>query len=212
MEKINIYIIIFFSLIHLNFNTEYKQYNSKNIKSIEFNITNSKKEYNIMYDSVITFIKLHESFRSKKYHTGIDTDNYSIGYGHLIKEGEEIPEIISEGYATQLLKKDLNESILLSTIYSPILIKNKYKQLAIGHFIFAKGIGNYNKSTLKILVDNNKDISEEIITWCIITQTTSNINYYKNKYEIVSIKGNTIKYKHPKMIENRMFELNIYNK
>lgn len=172
-----------------------------------------------VYGMFIEKIKQHEGYRGQKYHTGIATDGWTIGYGHLIKKGEVFPNVISEVDATILLKKDFNAAIKLAQIHSPKLKQDKYKYqlLAISSFIFSKGVGNYSRSTLKNLVNNNKPIDTEIIKWSVVRKNTNKLNYYKNKYKVVKIKKLDGKYKHqvsyihPKMVVNRKFELSIYN-
>ena len=99
-----------------------------------------------------------------------------------------------EKFADSLLREDFNGAMEMVKFYTPILRKkeNKYKLLAMTHFVFAKGIGNFNKSRLKILVEHQMPIKEEIIKWSII-----------------HINGEKIR--HKKMIQHRLFEWKIYN-
>jgi GH24 family phage-related lysozyme (muramidase) len=158
-------------------------------------------KYESIYTEIIDYIKWHESFVNHKYHTGVDTDGWTIGYGHLIKKGETFPDTISEVFADSLLKADFEGAKRMVEFYTPILRKpeNKYKLLAISHFVFAKGIGNFNKSQLKIYIEHDNEINnmkdliaEEIVKWSIVT------------FDGVSKRNK-------RMVKNRLFELKIYN-
>lgn len=152
------------------------------------------RAYKNTYEEVINYIKYHEKFVNHRYHTGIDTDKTSIGYGHVIKPIDIIPDTISEHFADSLLRRDYDRSMWWAKKTSTKLKepKNKYQLLAISHFIFAKGIGNYQRSTLRKRVENNQDISTEIKKW-IVMRINGEIQY----------RTKTLKY--------REFEIRIYN-
>ncbi|MCK4500943.1 hypothetical protein KAU11_10640 [Candidatus Babeliales bacterium] len=144
-----------------------------------------------LFEIFVEVITLHEGFKSKPYHTGVDTDGMTIGYGHLIKEGEHFTEI-TEPQARQLLRKDFKRSIEYVKKYSPSISLLEHKLLPISHFVYAKGIGNYNRSKLKKRVDSAQTIDKQIKRWSTIV-----------------VKG--IRKQHPWMLRNREFEALVYN-
>lgn len=108
-------------------------------------------------DSVLNYIKLHEGLRLKPYKC--PGGYLTIGYGHKIKQNEHFNNItLIEAEA--ILKNDFEKAFKLTpnNLTYP-------KRLALAHFIFCLGIGNYNKSGLKQKVLKNEYIGNEIIRW-----------------------------------------------
>lgn len=134
----------------------------------------------------IEHLKKYEGFRSEPYR---DVDGtWTIGYGHHMIEGWW-KDSISEISADSLLRCDLNKELNL--------VKQRYgyegdRALAISLFIFNCGLGNYERSTLKKLVDKNLPIDDEIVKWC---------HFVKANKTVTS----------SKLLERRQFELKIYN-
>jgi lysozyme len=58
-------------------------------------------------DNAIEFIAQHEGFLPTAFR-GIDYQNQTIGYGHVIQPGENI-DVLSEKQGTDLLKKDVKQ-------------------------------------------------------------------------------------------------------
>jgi GH24 family phage-related lysozyme (muramidase) len=58
-------------------------------------------------NNAIDFIEQHEGFSPTAY-SGIDSQNQTIGYGHVIQPGENI-SVLSNSQGTELLKKDLTQ-------------------------------------------------------------------------------------------------------
>lgn len=138
------------------------------------------------YDDCISHIKRYESFSSKRY---LDSDgSVAIGYGHHIKSNESFPEEISESFANKLLEDDFEKYVTIACKYS----ENYNKQLAIAMFCFNIGESKYKKSTLKILVDLNLPIDDEIIKWC----------HFRQNGKIKISTG---------LLKRRVFELSVYN-
>ncbi|NJO92944.1 MAG: lysozyme, partial [Chloroflexia bacterium] len=132
-------------------------------------------EWNINYERTIEYIKEHEGFAGGMPY--ICPGGYkTIGYGHVILEHENF-EQLSENQADSLLRIDFNKA--LDLVEKNIDVKGS-KKLAIAHFVFTRGIGTFIKSPLKAMVENNEDISEEIVKWC----------YYRN------IKGERVRSQH----------------
>lgn len=142
-----------------------------------------------LYEFFIDFIKKHEGFRSKPYHTGIDTDGMTIGYGHLIKKGE-IFDSVTKLEAEMLLRKDFNNAILLIKKHTKLKKHNEVYSMA--HFVFAKGIGKFLKSDIRKKIDLKEDFYEDLM-----------------KYSIYRKKG--VIYKSETMLKNRLIEYNIFN-
>jgi lysozyme len=126
------------------------------------------KEYiwNKYYQETLDFIKEHEGFKPTPYYcsAGILT----IGYGHAIKENEQFNSPITEKQAEDLLVKDFN--IALNAVDRTITVSGSRK-IALAHFVFSVGIGNFNRSTLKKYVIANKPIDEAILMWSNYTNT-----------------------------------------
>lgn len=84
--------------------------------------------------------------------TQVDVSRYlpkgaTIGYGHLIKSGEDFTKGITEKQATELLYSDIAmaESTVNKNVIVP-LTQNQYDALVI--FAFNIGINNFIKSTV----------------------------------------------------------------
>jgi type VI secretion system secreted protein VgrG len=86
----------------------------------------------------------------------------TIGYGHLIKNGEDFRNGISESKATELLRSDImmSEQGINNLVCVP-LNQNQFDALVL--LVFNIGIKNFEKSTvLKYL--NNHDYKSNIYT------------------------------------------------
>jgi|WetSurMetagenome_2_1015567.scaffolds.fasta_scaffold1282648_1 lysozyme len=96
-------------------------------------------------DKGIKFIQGWEALRPKKYWD--DNDGWTIGWGHLIKDNENIPNIITLEQATELLKNDLIyfENIINKYV-SIVLTQNQFDALV--SLVFNIGEVNFRKSTL----------------------------------------------------------------
>lgn len=140
-------------------------------------------EEKTLFSKVIQHIKDTEGLRLNKYQC--PAGQPTIGYGHLIKKGENL-DCITLSQADSILILDFNK-ILLRTDEN----LDYNKRLAIAHFIFNTGEGFYNKSQLKKRVENNQDIS-------IIL-----------KYHYYRVNGIYVKSKH--LFESRVFELELFN-
>ncbi len=149
---------------------------------------NPLTEWNINYERTIEYIKEHEGFAGGKPY--ICPGGYNtIGYGHVILENEYFTQL-SKKQADSLLRADFNKA--LDLVEKTVDVKGS-KKLAIAHFVFTRGIGTFIKSPLKAMVENNEDISEEIVKWC----------YYRN------IKGERVRSQHAFNI--RKWEAEMYN-
>jgi len=114
----------------------------------------------------IDLIKKFEGFRDNVYKdiAGFDT----IGYGHLIRKGENFPKRISETEGESLLRRDLRmaEKSILRLIKVP-LTDNQFDALC--SFVFNLGAGALQRSTLRQKLNRGEyfSASNEFFKWCI---------------------------------------------
>lgn len=150
----------------------------------------SKYQFEKGYNEAIEFIKSHEGFAGGKAYydaAGIKT----IGYGHVIKPGEHFPERITKKQAGNLLRKDFDKAVKAAERETDV---KGYKKIVVAHFIYAKGIGNFLKSTFRKRVLKNKPVDEELKKWC----------YYRNS-EGVPVRSEYI-------YKIRLWEIEMYNR
>ncbi len=150
----------------------------------------SKYQFEKGYEEAIEFIKKHEGFAGGKAYydaAGIKT----IGYGHVVKPGEEFPERITRQQAENLLRKDFDKAVKAAERTTDV---EGYKKIVVAHFIYAKGIGNFQKSTFRKKVLANEPVDEELKKWC----------YYRNK-DGVPVRSEYI-------YKIRLWEIEMYNR
>jgi lysozyme len=160
------------------------------LRKLEYDeiFSNPLTEWNKNYEKTIKAIKKHEGFAGGKPY--VCPGGYTtIGYGHVIKEGESFTEL-TEKQADSLLRVDFNKA--LRSVELSVNIKGS-KKLAIAHFVFARGIGTFNKSELREMVLKGEPIDDEIVKWCYYTNTS----------------GERVKSQHALNI--RKWELRMYN-
>lgn len=166
-------------------NTEHlkSNFNEEDIKRFD------EKKYLETYRETIEYIKKHEGFIAYPYYdvAGIKT----IGYGHVITDSDSFPDTISRAFAEKILIKDFNMAI--KSIERETDLKGN-KKLAMAHFVFMMGIGNFLKSRLPKLIKNGKPINTELENWC----------YYRNP------NGKMIRSDYSYRI--RLWEIEMYNK
>jgi lysozyme len=112
------------------------------------------------------FIARWEGFRTTRYLdvAGLPT----IGWGHLIRPGELIPDPITEGEADELLVRDLYhaEKGVLRLVGVP-LSDGQFD--ALGSFTFNLGSGALQRSRLRLCI-NRGDLEaagQEFPRWCL---------------------------------------------
>lgn len=112
----------------------------------------------------INFIKSFESFSSTKYicPAGVPT----IGYGHAIKQGENL-HVISQDQAEELLANDLHiaENSVFRNIKLP-LVQNQFDALV--SFVFNLGGAALQRSSLRQKINYGAEadeIHDEFIKW-----------------------------------------------
>jgi lysozyme len=101
-------------------------------------------------DAAVALIKRYEGFSPKVY---ICPAGYpTIGYGHVVLEGETYPFGLSKESATELLKKDLRKAELsVRRLISAPLTDGQYGALV--SFTFNLGGGALQRSTLRAKVN-----------------------------------------------------------
>lgn len=152
----------------------------------------SKYQFEEGYEEAIRFIKEHEGFAGGKMYVdvaGIKT----IGYGHVVLATDTFTGKISKRTADRLVRQDFDKAIRAIERETNL---TGYKKIAMAHFVFAKGIGNFLRSNLKKMIDEdeNKSIDEELKKWC----------YYR------SPKGHMVRSEYSYNI--RLWEIEMYNK
>jgi len=98
-----------------------------------------------MSESGLADLKYYEAFVDSAYDDG--AGNQTIGYGHLITEGEVFPATITEPQATRLFKSDVKEIVdpSLQKVRVPL---NQNQIDALGSFIFNTGPRAFERSVL----------------------------------------------------------------
>ena len=156
--------------------------------SIKRNYATEDYLWNRYYIETIEYIKKHEGYNGGLIYT-CAAGQPTIGYGHVILEGESFQEPISRKTADSLLRKDFAKA--LKAVERNTTLEGLQK-LAIAHFVFSVGTGNFYRSDLKNKISGNENIDDEILAWAYYTRN-----------------GKKIKSKHAYKI--RMWELNLYN-
>ena len=144
--------------------------------------------WNKQYEKTLQYIKKHEGFANGKTYI-CPGGHKTIGYGHIVLENENFSQI-TEQQADSVLRADFNKAI---RVLDANVKLDGPKRLAMAHFVFTKGIGSFNRSTMKKKILKKEPIDDEITKWC----------YYTNP------KGEKIKSQHALNIRN--WELDMYN-
>ncbi len=171
---------------------ESQQHVTTAVKEITHSETHYVSNYQFEkgYEEAIDFIKEHEGFANGEIYYDA-AGNRTIGYGHLIKAGEEFPEKITKAEAENLLRKDFDRAIW--HVENSTNLKG-YKKIAMAHFIYARGVGNFLRSNLRKKIANNEPIEDELLRWV----------YYRNPG------GELVESSYIKKI--RLWEVEMYNR
>lgn len=115
-------------------------------------------------DAGIRAIQDFEGFSRDRYadSAGLPT----IGYGHLIRPHENIPERITQAYATVLLRQDLNVAeACVNRLVRVELTQQQYDALV--SFTFNLGCGALSKSTLlkRLNAGDHHAAAREFLKW-----------------------------------------------
>lgn len=157
----------------------------------ENDIISDSSATNSLYELAIAFIKKHEGFAGGKLYRCV-AGYLTIGYGHVVRVGEEFNEPISRRQADRMLRRDFNRCMQLARLNTNNL--QPCQLIAVSHFIYSKGIGKFNRSRLKILIDSGFDPSEEFLKWCKYHTpdgkiVTSNYSLKIRKWEVDMYSG-----------------------
>jgi lysozyme len=132
---------------------------------------------------LLEFIKDNEGFRSRVYDD--DAGNQTIGYGHMLTEGENMAHITTQ-HAEELLREDLKDAIDAVDRYVLVPLNNNQRDALIS-FVFNIGATKFKGSTLvKRLNDYNYEAAaDELLRW----------DKKIVEGEVVAVKGRTLRRK-----------------
>jgi GH24 family phage-related lysozyme (muramidase) len=175
-------------IIYSDFKSVRKKQKAENVKINTKFI--SKYQFEVGYEEAIKFIKKTEGFAGGAIYADVCGIN-TIGYGHVVMPTDTFKGPISEQIADLLVRQDFEKAIRAVETETNLI---GYKKIAMAHFIFTRGVGNFSKSDLKKKIINNEDIRDELTKWC----------FYR------SIKGELVRSEHAYNI--RLWELDMYNR
>lgn len=169
--------ILLLLLLLISINTDKYIKISSPVKGI--NVNNIDILYKGNYkDSITKFIIKHEglSLTSYRCEAGYNT----IGYGHVIYD--TLNHTITLNQADSLLNSDiLKAQKCFECNLSPEIQKSlkPWEKWVLIHFIYCKGIGNFNKSKIPLLLSTGENIDNELLKW---TKHTKNDNLIHSDY------------------------------
>jgi lysozyme len=109
----------------------------------------------------LQFIEKHEGYSGTVYKDS--AGNPTIGYGHLIKEGEDFSKGITKEKAGELLSQDTKTAVdAVNGKVTANLSQTKFD--AVVDFTYNLGGGNLGKSTLLKNINAGKDVTENNFT------------------------------------------------
>lgn len=116
----------------------------------------------------INIIKQYEGFSSTSYIC--PGGKKTIGYGHVIKDGEKFEEPISEFEATQILLEDIKIAEKAVKRHLKISTLNNSQFSALVSFTFNLGEGNFARSTLlkQVNAENKMLAALEFVKWIYV--------------------------------------------
>jgi lysozyme len=109
----------------------------------------------------LDFIERHEGYRDHVY---LDSAGYAtVGYGHLIKKGEDFSDGISEEQGAELLRQDVQEAA--DAVGSKLRVPVTQTEFdALVDFTFNLGAANFGKSTLLKNINAGKTVTRKNFT------------------------------------------------
>lgn len=112
----------------------------------------------------ILLLKQLEGYSENVYRNGGGRE--TIGYGHLVRAGEDWSGGITESEATALLRKDIAKAeYAINKMVTHPLNQNQFDAIAI--WTFNLGSGNLEKSTLlkRLNSGNHQDVPNQLMRW-----------------------------------------------
>ncbi len=122
----------------------------------------------------IELIKRFEGFRARRYKGIGHGENWVIGYGHVIRKGENIKEPLTEKEATQLLISDLERWVVPCIQRSVRVPLQQYQIDALASFIYNVGCGAFRRSTLLRKLNSRDYVgaANEFLRWVYYTDNS----------------------------------------
>jgi lysozyme len=112
----------------------------------------------------LALIKLFEGFRPMPY---LDVAGFpTIGVGHLIRQGEDFTQGITEAQAEDLLRKDVETSERAVVRLTPRQLDQSQFD-ALVSFTFNLGVGAYQRSTLRqcVIAGHDDLVPDQFLRW-----------------------------------------------
>ena len=139
---------------------------------LEKSLTESERNN---YEVAIDFIKLHEGFANGRAYRCV-SGKLTIGYGHVIQQGESFPEQITERFADSLLRADFKVSYATANKFFPE--QRGSRKIVLAHFVYSKGIGSLLKSGLRRQIEAGGEVDAEFAKWCYYTDCKTGRKVY----------------------------------
>jgi len=143
-------------------------------------------------DTIVNFIKEHEGIKFNPYIC--PGGHLTVGAGHIIRDFDNMSYPLNISQIDSLILKDLERSIRMFKMNTPKEVRYKLRESqrwVIIHFIFCKGIGNYNKSTFKKRIIANDSLAyKELHKWCYYTSNGKKIrsnHSYKTRLKEIKL-------------------------
>jgi peptidoglycan hydrolase-like protein with peptidoglycan-binding domain len=142
--------------------------NSFSIVNNGIGVTNNNSNGSMkVSDELVDFVASYESFSATEYR-GADSQNLTIGYGHVVKSGEQFSKI-TEDQAKELLKQDLQSAANSVIQYTKGVNLSQQQFDALVSFTYnvgagdpARGIQGFSTSTLHKDVISGNASNEKI--------------------------------------------------
>lgn len=160
------------------------------LKPITINLFN----YNdTTYNKVLNSIKKFEGLKLTSYNC--PANQKTIGYGHYVKNTDNLSDTITLIQAEKLLMQDFNHAItfIKGRVKGLSIENNNVKILALAHFVFNVGVGTFENSSIIENIKNNIPINETLLKYI----------HYRNKDKQL-IKSNYLK-------QIRQYEIDLFN-
>jgi lysozyme len=172
MKKLLFVIFLFLALFNISSTPDYNK--KEKIQTDTFIVENCADtivvdnnvyDYDSLYAEVLQSIRDFEGLKLTSYLC--PANQKTIGYGHFVKDTDNLGDTITLAKAEQLLREDFDRCI--SAVNEYLIgdtIENKdVKVLALAHFTYNVGKGNLKNSHLLQLVKSGQPIDDELLKW-----------------------------------------------